>query len=135
MKVETGPFNFSSTFMRLRSDASVEALPVDATFWQRITDGQLGDFRNEYLVTMHAFDSDWPMWEMHPNGDEIVCLLSGAAIFILELEGEKKRTELTESGSYVIVPKGAWHTVNASAPCSMLFITAGEGTQHREVCK
>lgn len=135
MKSETGPFNLSSTFIRLRGDVSIEPLSVDDTFWQRISTGQLGNFHNEYLVTTHTYDTDWPMWEMHPNGDEIVCLLSGAVTFILEVDNEKKRIELSEPGSYAIVPKGTWHTSNTKVPCRMLFITAGEGTQHRAASK
>jgi mannose-6-phosphate isomerase-like protein (cupin superfamily) len=128
---DTRPFSLSSTYLRLRSDASVEPLPVDATFWQRLTTGQLGTFHHEYLVTSHAFDTDWSTWEMHPKGDEIVCLLSGAVTFILEREGGNQAIDLTESGAYVIVPKGTWHTAKARAASRMLFITAGEGTQHR----
>jgi mannose-6-phosphate isomerase-like protein (cupin superfamily) len=129
---EPGPFNLSSTFVRLRPDASVEALHVDDTFWKRLTTGQLGTFHHEYLVTSHAFDTDWPMWEMHPNGDEIVCLLSGSATFILEREGRHDAIDLAESGAYLIVPKGIWHTAKARSASRMLFITAGEGTQHRD---
>jgi quercetin dioxygenase-like cupin family protein len=132
---QTGPFNLASTYLRLRGDVSAEPLTVDDTFWQRLSAGQLGDFHNEYLVTMHAYDQDWPMWEMHPNGDEIVCLLSGSTTFILEIENAPKRIELGEQGSYVIVPKGTWHTAKADGPCTLLFITAGEGTQHRAVSK
>jgi mannose-6-phosphate isomerase-like protein (cupin superfamily) len=128
---QTGPFNLASTFLRLRPDASVEPLPVDASFWQNLSTGKLGDFRNEYLVTLHSYDRDWPMWEMHPNGDEIVCLISGATTFILDLPGGQKRVELTEAGSYVIVPKGTWHTSRVDGRCCVLFITAGEGTEHR----
>ena len=123
--------DLSSTFLRLRSDASVEPLPVDATFWQRLSSGQLGTFHHEFLVTTHAFDKDWPMWEMHPNGDEVVCLLSGAATFVLERDGAHHTIDLDTPGSYAIVPKGTWHTARARAASNMLFITAGEGTQHR----
>ena len=83
----------------------------------------------------HAFETDWSIWEMHPKGDEIVCLLSGSVTFILEHEGGTQAIEPTESGSYVIVPKGTWHTAKARDPCRMLFITAGEGTEHREVTR
>jgi mannose-6-phosphate isomerase-like protein (cupin superfamily) len=131
MESEIGPFNLASTFLRLRSDASVEPLAVNDTFWQKIMTGQLGDFHNEYLVSMSSFDADWPMWEMHPNGDEIVCLLSGSVVFTLETADGPKPVELSESGSYVVVPKATWHTAKANGPCRMLFITAGEGTQHR----
>jgi mannose-6-phosphate isomerase-like protein (cupin superfamily) len=128
-----GPFDLASTFLRLRADASVEPLPVDDTFWQRITSGRLGTFHNEYLVSSYACDADWPTWEMHPNGDEIVCLLAGAVTFVLERGPNNEQITLTESATYLIVPKGVWHTAKVSAPSRMLFITAGEGTQVRPV--
>jgi hypothetical protein len=34
-------------------------------------------------------------------------------------------------GDYVLVPRGIWHTVRVHTPSSVLFITPGEGTQHR----
>ena len=128
---QTDALDISSTYLRLRSDATVEALTVDATFWQRISTGQLGDFHNEFLVANGSFDKDWSMWEMHPNGDEVVCLLSGSATFILQQPHEDTSVELTKSGEYVLVPKGTWHTAKVREPCRILFITPGEGTQHR----
>ena len=132
MSSPTAPHNLSSTYLRLRSDVTVEPLPVDDGFWQRLMSGDLGTFRNEYLVTTHVFDGDWSTWEMHPNGDEVVCLLDGAVTFILEENGARRTVELAESGAFVVVPKGTWHTARVSARARMLFITAGEGTQHRE---
>jgi mannose-6-phosphate isomerase-like protein (cupin superfamily) len=126
-------YDLSSTYVRLRGDASVEPLAVDDTFWERISKGELGSFHNEYLVTSHSFDSDWSVWEMHPNGDEIVYLISGAVTFILKIEGEPRGLELEEGGQYVIVPKGVWHTARTGKSSRMLFITAGEGTRHRDV--
>ena len=81
MHLDIGPFQLTSTFLRLRPDASVEPLAVDGAFWQKLTTGQLGNFHNEYMVGTHAFEADWPMWEMHPNGEEIVYLLSGSTAF------------------------------------------------------
>jgi hypothetical protein len=71
------------------------------------------------------------MWEMHPNGDEIVCLLAGAVTFMLEGNEGTQAIELNEGGAYVIVPKDTWHTAKVRRPSRMLSITAGEGTQHR----
>ncbi|MBK8147608.1 MAG: cupin domain-containing protein [Acidobacteria bacterium] len=99
--------NLESTFLRLRPDASIEKLPVDDSFWPKIAAGAFGDFHNEYLVTVNRFDSDWPFWERHPNGDEIVCLISGRIVFVLDGAGE---TELSNPGDFAFVPKGAWHT-------------------------
>lgn len=133
MKSQTAPFNLTSTYLRLRSDVSVEPLPVDRTFWDRLSSGQLGEFHHEYLVTSHSLESDWSVWEMHPNGDEVVCLLSGHVTFILEHREGNLEIELNESGGFVIVPKGTWHTARVRVQSEMLFITAGEGTQQRAV--
>ena len=125
--------DFASTFVRLRPDTSVETLNVDAGFWPRLAAGELGSFHNEYLVACFDFSADWSIWEMHPHGDEIVCLLSGSVTFVLEREGGCEMVELKESGNYVVVPKGVWHTAKPHGSVRMLFITAGKGTQHRAV--
>jgi quercetin dioxygenase-like cupin family protein len=68
---------------------------------------------------------------MHPAGDEIVCLLSGRVTF--EFEGRGHVAELSVPGTYVIVPRGTWHTAHTRVPTKMLFITPGEGTQNKAV--
>lgn len=128
---QPGPYELSSTYLRLRPDATVEPLPVDETFWPRLMQGELGTFRHEYLVTTFGYDRDWATWEMHPHGDEVVVLLEGRATFVLELDGDERLVTLDRSGAYVIVPRGTWHTARTATPCRMLFITAGESTQHR----
>jgi mannose-6-phosphate isomerase-like protein (cupin superfamily) len=129
--VADGPFNLHSTFLRLRPDASVEPLPVDDTFWPRLMQGALGDFHREYLVTTATFEVDWPSWEKHPLGDEIVCLLSGEGTLVLEEAAGARQVELRRAGDYVLVPRDTWHTGRFTAPATLLFITAGEGTQTR----
>jgi quercetin dioxygenase-like cupin family protein len=133
MSVEPQALDLATTFLRLRGDVSVEPLPVDADFWPRMSRGELGSFHNEYLVTTHAFDGDWPFWEMHPAGDEVVAVLSGSCVLLLETAGNEQRVALGGTGSFVIVPKGSWHTAKLASPCRLMFITAGEGTQHRPV--
>jgi quercetin dioxygenase-like cupin family protein len=126
-----GPFNLATTYLRVRGDASIEPLPVNAEFWPKLMSGALGTFHHEYLVTTFAYDTDWPNWEMHPNGDEVVLLLEGRVTFVLERDGSEARLDLAEAGAYVLVQRGTWHTAKTSTHCRMLFITAGEGTQHR----
>jgi mannose-6-phosphate isomerase-like protein (cupin superfamily) len=132
MQPPAGPMNLESTFLRLDSQGSIEALPVNEQFWQRLAGGQLGDFHHQYLVTTHRYEMDWPSWEMHPHGDEIVCLLSGAVTFILQLPEAQREIELSIAGAFAIVPKGIWHTARVRGASQLLFITAGEGTQHRQ---
>jgi hypothetical protein len=51
--------------------------------------------------------------------------------FVLEQDGTSRDIELGTQGSYVIVPRGAWHTAKVRIPSRLLFITAGEGTRGR----
>ncbi|MFC6635429.1 cupin domain-containing protein [Microbulbifer taiwanensis] len=92
---------------------------------------EFGNFAGHDLVTCYSFDRNWANWERHPNGDEIVVLLSGAATFILEMDGGRREIPLSRTGEYAIVPKGVWHTAQVQEPSRVLFITPGEGTEHR----
>jgi mannose-6-phosphate isomerase-like protein (cupin superfamily) len=130
---EPGPYVLNSTFLRLRPDASVEPLHLGNDFWQRLMSGKLGTFHNEYLLSTFAYERDWPNWEKHPNGDEVVMLLEGRTTMVLELDGRERLVELAEPCSYVVIPRGAWHTARTSVACRMLALTAGEGTEHRPV--
>jgi mannose-6-phosphate isomerase-like protein (cupin superfamily) len=128
---EPGPYELTSTYLRLCGDSTVEPLAVDDGFWPKLMNGELGTFHHEFLVTTFGYDRDWPTWEMHPHGDEVVVLLEGRATFVLEVDGRERTVELASGGAYVIVPRGTWHTARTTTPCRMLFITAGEGTQIR----
>jgi len=133
MSTHPGPFNMKSAYARLRPDGSAQSLPVDVEFWQDLSAGKFGDFHNEYLVTTQSFTQSWPLWEMHPKGDEIVVLIAGSVDVILEKKAGNKILPLREPGNWVLVPKGLWHTARVHALSVLLFITAGEGTQHRQV--
>ena len=122
-----------STYLRLGNDASIESFEVNPRFWERLQAGELGDFHNEYLVSTHTAATDWKVWEVHPNGDEMVCLLAGKATFILEREDGNKSVALTGLGSFLVIPRDTWHTVTIEEEATILFITAGEGTRHRPV--
>ncbi len=82
------------------------------------------------LVTMHAFDASWDVWECHPKGDELVVCIDGQIDLIQEIEGEEIMTSL-EAGQYAINSPGVWHTADVAGPTTVLFITAGVGTGHR----
>lgn len=121
-----------TTFLRLRPDSSIEKLPVDAAFWPALMEGRLGDFHNEYLVTTAEYDADWNNWEQHPAGDEIVCLLAGNAVMVLEQpDGSEGLIALESPGSFAFIPRGVWHTGRTKSRATLLFITAGEGTRTR----
>jgi mannose-6-phosphate isomerase-like protein (cupin superfamily) len=61
------------------------------------------------LVAIFAYDADWTSWEVHPDGDEIVVLLSGAVDLVLDAAGGQRTVELRDRGA-AVVPRGIWHT-------------------------
>jgi uncharacterized cupin superfamily protein len=123
-------FNLKSTYLVLREDGDATPIAVSDRFYQDLAH-QFGDFRGHRLVSYYLFEKDWDSWEMHPAGDEFVCLLSGQIDFILEQNGVENSVSLNVPGDYVLVPGGTWHTAKVHSPSSVLFITPGEGTQHR----
>ncbi len=88
------------------------------------------DGKEGRLVSMHTFEKSWNVWEMHPEGSEVVLCTKGQVEIIQEIEGKQKVTTL-EANEYVINPPGVWHTANVIVEATVLFITAGEGTEHR----
>ncbi len=66
---------------------------------------------------------------MHPAGDELLVLLSGAIDVVLETDAGNRVVELTE-GTSCLVPRGTWHR-QIRTPGRELAITYGKGTQHR----
>ena len=83
------------------------------------------------LVSLYRFDASWDSWEMHPAGDELVICVSGAITLLQELPDGAVCTVVLGPGEYAINPPGVWHTADLTQPATVLFITAGLGTQHR----
>lgn len=128
--MKAGPFDLETTFAVLGPGATAVPIEMTPTFYEDL-DRNFDGFRGHHLVSIYAFERDWPSWEMHPAGDEVVCLLSGSARMVFDREGKEEAVTLDKPGTYVIVPKATWHTAKVAKAARMLFITPGEGTQHR----
>ena len=89
------------------------------------------DGREGRLVTMHTFEVSWSSWEMHPTGAEVVLCTAGTLILHQEQADGTVAVVRLGAGQYAINPPGVWHTADVEGPSTALFITAGEGTQHR----
>ena len=83
-----------------------------------------------YLVGAFHMRERMSHWERHPAGDEVICLLSGRADFILEEPGGERVIALSGRET-CIVPKGVWHRIVVHEPSDLLFITYGLGTEHK----
>ncbi|MFQ6005072.1 MAG: cupin domain-containing protein [Woeseia sp.] len=115
----------------MNRELMADIVPVTDTIWSDLDDSY-GDFAGHSLIASFSFDQDWPTWEVHPEGDEFVCLLSGDADMVLDAEDGEQLIRLNAPGSFVIIPKGTWHTAKVHAPTTMLFVTPGQGTENRE---
>lgn len=83
------------------------------------------------LVSLFRFEEPWTSWEIHPQGEEVVCCLQGHMTLHQELADGTTQSYELGPGEYAINPKGIWHTADASEPVVALFITAGKGTTNR----
>ncbi len=83
------------------------------------------------LVSVHTFRESWNMWEMHPQGCEVVLCTAGTMTLHQERADGSKQSLLLGPGDYAINEPGTWHSVDVVGEATALFITAGMGTQHR----
>ena len=85
------------------------------------------------VVMQHSFTESWGMWEVHPAGAEVVLCTAGRITLVQqEPDGADVRVML-EAGDYAINPPGIWHTadIDPGEEATCVFITAGEGTDHK----
>jgi len=122
-------FDPAETYVHLTAAGSAEPVPGGERFWS-LPEAELDRFDGGWLITEFECASDWPNWEMHPDADEFVYLLSGAAVLLLEEPGGVREVPLFGRAA-VVVPRGIWHTAKVSEPSRMLFVTRGRGTEHR----
>jgi mannose-6-phosphate isomerase-like protein (cupin superfamily) len=120
--------DLEDTYLSLDGQGGLNRHPVEG-FWETIDDNS--DILST-LVSAYVSEGDWLNWEMHPGGDEVLVLVDGGMVMILEEAGGERRIEMA-SGATCIVPKGAWHRAIVPEPSRFIAITYGAGTQHRAV--
>ncbi len=83
------------------------------------------------LVSMTTFDESWDVWEMHPNGAEVVLCTAGSMTLHQEHADGTTGSVTVGPGEYAVNPPGTWHTADVAETATAVFITAGLGTEHR----
>ena len=125
--------NLAQTFIVLTPALHAKTEPVSPDIYARL-DANYYQFKAHQLGSMHTFERDWPSWEKHPAGDEIVVLVQGCCQLLLANYGSLKTAQvhaLNKPGDYVVVPKDTWHTATIDESATLMFITPGEGTENR----
>jgi len=135
----TQTHDLSETYLHLTPEERAPAIPAGESFWNQLMTGQFVDPKVEavtqggWLVSRFTHGADWPHWEMHPHGDEVLICVSGAMRFDLEhADGTVEEVSLV-AGRTLVMPAGVWHRGRGAGPAEIVALTAGRSTQHRPV--
>lgn len=112
--------DMADSVVDIRSDFSMTPRLIKPGRMERATGITLG-----YVETEHGFPHNG---ERHPDGDELLILISGRLQVTTDHQNEP--TELLP-GHACIVPKGAWHKVHVLEPSKFFFATTGPNGEHR----
>jgi hypothetical protein len=88
-------FDLASTYVCLSPSGSAATIEVTSQFWTTID--ERSDLAEGRLVAVFRCDVDWPHWEMHPHGEEILVLLSGKVTMVFDEESEERNVALEEA--------------------------------------
>lgn len=127
------PENILHTYLHVQDGGKTKQVAVSERFWGDLVNGTRPELDQGRLMSAFSFSTDWPSWERHPAGEELVMLLSGSAMLLLEEADGERELLLDTVGSYILVPQGVWHTARTTQPTTLLFLTPGADTEHRPV--
>lgn len=118
--------DLETTYLSLDGKGRLNRHPVEG-FWETIDSNEN---LLETMVTAYVSEADWPHWEMHPGGDEVLVLIDGGMTMVLDEPGGERRVEMAP-GATCIVPRGVFHRAIVPTPSRFIAITYGPGTTHR----
>lgn len=110
------------------SDATF-ALTKDLQILRDDTYGPFNRFPGFTFSTVTMSRGSMHDGEMHPDGDEIVFVVSGSIEVVLELD--ESCTVHVGKGEGIVIPKGVWHKVRVLELGQLITISPGPGFQHR----
>jgi len=67
--------------------------------------------------------------EMHPDGDEVLYLISGR-LRVVFLDSPEYDVDVLP-GDGLVVPKGMWHRVDIIEPSQIVYLTPGPNNEYR----
>ena len=121
------PKRLTETYLELRDGGAVEKIDVTPQFWPDLQSGRRA--LHGRLVMASPLREDMTHWEVHPAGEEILLLLSGKMTVVLEGSPDEKFA--LQPGEAFVVPRGRWHRLKVAEPGELVFMTEGDGTEHK----
>jgi mannose-6-phosphate isomerase-like protein (cupin superfamily) len=113
----TAPFDPSAVAVGLHRDGSIRAIPASSGPPRRI-DGLTIGWARMARPAPHA-------GELHPDGDELLVLVSGAASVVFLGDGGEERSVELAAGQAIVVPRGVWHRVIPKGTIDLIHVTPG----------
>ena len=126
-----GPLDLRRSYVSITDGGSATAVEVTPDFWPELISGQrtIGT----WLMGVNHRVTAPLVWDLHPDGECVVCLLSGA-VDIVVLDGDREHViKLLAPGAGCVVPRGTWHRQIIREEADVMFLTAGRDTRQRPV--
>ncbi len=137
MRGKSATFDPARTYAFLEDEGGAVVLPGGAEFWRALAAGPPfpGDVGrvvsgSGWLAALYPFDADGAAWERHPNGAELLLMVTGEMDLVLEGPGGDVTVRLP-AGRAFVVPRGAWHRQVVRVPGTYVGVTFGRGSEHR----
>ena len=67
-----------------------------------------------------------PVWEMHPDTDELFYVIEGQIEITLLTEDGGSEQHVAKAGETVVVPTGLWHKPAAPDGAKFIYLTPGQ---------
>ena len=131
------PVDLAAAYTFLEDGGAALVVPGGDQFWRSIMTGP--PFTPEvdrvvhgsgWLAARYVITSDSMAWERHPNGSELLVMLSGAMDIVFDMDSDHIRVGLT-AGNAILVPAAIWHRQLVRTAGAYLGVTYGRGTEHR----
>ena len=134
MPISPGPINLAKTPIHIPS-TNESFMPLD---WFKFDGPSFGKYVTEIctaeepgrLVMIETTPTDWPTWERHMDGDELVIVLEGSGTFYQDIDGEKHAMPFS-AGDTFLNPKAVWHTADVTSPMRAVYVTPCPGTENK----
>lgn len=131
--IAADPLDLLNVRIHMEEGPRMRPLAVTADFHERLSnDPQLAGGRLvSFFSANEPDDVHSDFWEMHPEGDELLIVYSGALDLVLE-GADSTRTVGLSSQTAFIVPAGIWHRLLLHKPSVLIAITNRNGTRHKK---
>jgi mannose-6-phosphate isomerase-like protein (cupin superfamily) len=130
---EPAALSLPDNCIHLARDGSLSSYAKTPEFFRNA--GRSAELMDGRVLALHNVrtpqDVHYPIWEMHPEGDELLILASGSLTVEFREDGAERRVLLPAQAAF-IVPAGLWHRLVVHEPSVLIAITPRRNTVHEK---